>query len=1193
MGHAFASLMELLNLKPLRLPVASEKARRSSSVGSSSEEAAALRKCLEVLKKAHASTAAADVPAWQGAAQAGEDVSAAGAVLRAGTGEGSDMRQSSSSFSPFEEEEDASESFSVTLCQLVLGYLYPPSSLFTSRLRPYQAQGVWWMVQCESENAAVSSGEQEALDPLWTVYALPAGGSSSGEFSALANAASLVEEQREDSRGMRACLYLNASAGVVTLQKPSTTGRVKGGILADCMGLGKTVQVLALIAVSLLQERDASERAAVSQPAPRSGDGRRKLERTAAEEGSPLEVSTATGSEKKIRLPPSLLAPDVRRVQRHLKRNRDHLFPGGTLIVVPLSLIGQWECEVSRHLAKGAATVLQYYGSARSKDPTFIAAHSIVLTSYQTLASDFRHLAKMPTFPESARLAPEQIHPNACPLASIRFRRIILDEGHVIRNTNALVNRACNAIKAEARWILTGTPLQNDLSDAFALVEFLRVSPMGSRRWWRANVTQPMEKGMLHGAVETVRRTLVPLMLRRHGDQLGEDDKPLLPLPPLSIHTFKLQLTYEERLYYQTVFEKSKAKFEQLLRSGQVQHHYTHVLQLLLRLRQACNHPLLPTYREDYRHQQLAEAVCRTAEAPSVTSAAINSRSQRFAQVPWSSPDPQLSKCVQDALNGNLGNCPVCFESLGEAAVVLTTCWHVFCLTCVLLVQSSSKTAAAACPTCREKFLPQHVRQLPAATHKAGSLTAWREVVLEKHRASVAAADSRRLDVQLQRRSSEQTVERIPAAACTTSDETSQRAPLLPLLENASEEAFFFSTKMRVLLALLEADVLAGRFCVVFSQWTSMLDLIEDAFQRAEAAALGRGTLPSAKSGSAREASPSKTVSLQQRQRQQREFDQQEEAQRRGDTPEVVSIQEEDAAAEEAASQGVSKSDAPEEAQGVLLVEKENEYVQVDEDDTDADEVIEIGMCLAGGNRMAAPPQAKRPADSSKRPLFDYRRVDGTLSLDARQRVIRWFLEPLPRQATDSAGKAAAGVSPAAEEANEDPFMGVCKLQPFSCSTSNASLGTSSASSFCSREHAGDNRDSGTTGKILLLSLKTGNVGLNLTKATRCYLVDGWWNPQVESQAMRRLWRYGQEKAVSVFRFVCLRTVEERMEELLKWKGRLSENTLRPDEASDSEAKLSWTPGEGDEDAKRKGRLSILDLKRLFEGWEEPVGKAP
>lgn len=56
---------------------------------------------------------------------------------------------------------------------------------------------------------------------------------------------------------------------------------------------------------------------------------------------------------------------------------------------------------------------------------------------------------------------------------------------------------------------------------------------------------------MVRAAINTVRCILLPLMLRRHGDDLGEDGKPLLPLPPLTVHTFKLQLTYEEKLFYQ------------------------------------------------------------------------------------------------------------------------------------------------------------------------------------------------------------------------------------------------------------------------------------------------------------------------------------------------------------------------------------------------------------------------------------------------------------------------------------------------------------------------------------------------------------------------------------------------------------------------------------------------------------------
>lgn len=60
----------------------------------------------------------------------------------------------------------------------------------------------------------------------------------------------------------------------------------------------------------------------------------------------------------------------------------------------------------------------------------------------------------------------------------------------------------------------------------------------------------------------------------------------------------------------QTIFEHSKAKFDQLVQSGQVLQHYTHVLQLLLRLRQACNHPLLPSHREQQRRQQFIDLIC-------------------------------------------------------------------------------------------------------------------------------------------------------------------------------------------------------------------------------------------------------------------------------------------------------------------------------------------------------------------------------------------------------------------------------------------------------------------------------------------------------------------------------------------------------------------------------------------------------
>lgn len=74
-----------------------------------------------------------------------------------------------------------------------------------------------------------------------------------------------------------------------------------------------------------------------------------------------------------------------------------------------------------------------------------------------------------------------------------------------------------------------------------------------------------------------------------------------------------------------------------------------------------------------------------------------------------------------------------------------------------------------------------------------------------------------------------------------------------------------------------------------------------------------------------------------------------------------------------------------------------------------------------------------------------------------------------------------------------------------------------------------------------------------------------------------------QDKPVSVYKFICIRTVEERMEELVEWKGRLSRNTLRPVDGSQQSSILE---GEDEDECKKRGRLSLQDLKKLFEGWD-------
>lgn len=99
--------------------------------------------------------------------------------------------------------------------------------------------------------------------------------------------------------------------------------------------------------------------------------------------------------------------------------------------------------------------------------------------------------------------------------------------------------------------------------------------------------------------------------------------------------------------------------------------------------------------------------------------------------------------------------------------------------------------------------------------------------------------------------------------------------------------------------------------------------------------------------------------------------------------------------------------------------------------------------------------------------------------------------------------------------------------------------------------------------KILLLSLKAGGVGLNLTCASHAYMMDPWWSPSMEDQAIDRLHRIGQTNSVKVMRFIIQDSIEEKM-------LRIQEKKRTIGEAMDT-----------DEDERRKRRIE--EIQMLFE----------
>jgi len=84
---------------------------------------------------------------------------------------------------------------------------------------------------------------------------------------------------------------------------------------------------------------------------------------------------------------------------------------------------------------------------------------------------------------------------NDSPLHKIKWLRIILDEGHTIRNPQTRLTKAMIDLAAERRWVLTGTPIQNRLDDLWSVCKFLRLEPFDDKGWWKSALASSVRRG--------------------------------------------------------------------------------------------------------------------------------------------------------------------------------------------------------------------------------------------------------------------------------------------------------------------------------------------------------------------------------------------------------------------------------------------------------------------------------------------------------------------------------------------------------------------------------------------------------------------------------------------------------------------------------------------------------------------------
>jgi SNF2 family DNA or RNA helicase len=453
-----------------------------------------------------------------------------------------------------------------------------PTSHIVTPLLDHQKQALWFMTEKEQPR---KFGSKEAdNNSLWR------------------------EVTRSDGRKQ----YKEIISGIVMDHKPK---EALGGLLADMMGLGKTLSILSLITSSLGQAEEWTEMA----PHP-------KLVRD---------------------------SPGIRNTKT-------------TLLVAPLSAVSNWTSQITEHLKKGALSYYVFHGPSRTTNLDELSEYDVVITTYSTIHSEISGRGA-----RTGRISP---------LSKMNMFRIVLDEAHTIRERNAAQTKAIMSLHANRRWSVTGTPIQNRMDDLYSVTNFLQIFPYSERASFSQHIAGPVKSG--NPSLTNLRVIVDSFTLRRVKDRIS--------LPPREDNIITLEFTEKEKKLHEFFRNESQVMLRVL--AGDAKNKlggrtYHHVLKAMMILRQVSAHgkELLDTSDRERAKGFTAQDAIDLEEGDSEeSSTAIDKRAyDMFQLMGQTSSVPRCSQCNAgleeklDASGNILKNAPM---------AVFLPCWDVFCPDC-------------------------------------------------------------------------------------------------------------------------------------------------------------------------------------------------------------------------------------------------------------------------------------------------------------------------------------------------------------------------------------------------------------------------------------------------------------------------------------------------------------------------------
>jgi non-specific serine/threonine protein kinase len=230
------------------------------------------------------------------------------------------------------------------------------------------------------------------------------------------------------------------------------------------------------------------------------------------------------------------------------------------LVVVPTSLVYNWAKEIEKFVP--SLKYLVHYGTTRSKNMAEeFAKYNLVITSYGILVNEIEDFTK------------------------IKFRYVVLDEAQAIKNVSSQRYKAVNLLHSYNKLTMTGTPVENNVSELYAQMNFANMGVLGSYDFFKTEYGNEIDRNGNQEAVQELKRIVYPFILRRTKEQVAKD------LPEKTESIIYCEMNSKQRKVYEKIRDNCRDEIMQVVAEKGVSGAGMVVLTGLMKLRQICDSP--------------------------------------------------------------------------------------------------------------------------------------------------------------------------------------------------------------------------------------------------------------------------------------------------------------------------------------------------------------------------------------------------------------------------------------------------------------------------------------------------------------------------------------------------------------------------------------------------------------------------